>query len=122
MDFLKRLNYRYYQFRNEVEGLISELQTLIVSLHYLNKLELVEVSKVFLILECHRDASIMRIFCFFKILPNYQIAVAEHARDLHVLISNNFCKSMKIVITSSQYIKNYQLLVSLRSENNLVIL
>jgi hypothetical protein len=122
MDILKKLKYRYHQFRNEVEGLISELQILIVSLFYLNKLELVEVSKVFLILDCHRDALIMRTFCFFRILPRYKIAVAEQARDLHILISNNFCKSTRIVLTSRQYIKNYQFLVSLRSENKLVIL
>ena len=122
MGILKKLNYRYCQFHNEVEGLVGELQILIVSLFYLSKLELIDVSKVVLILDCHRDAIILRTFCFFKILPRYQIAVADHARDLNVLISNSFCKSKRIVITSRLYIKNYQLLVFLRLKNRLVIL
>ena len=122
MSILKKLKYRYYQFRNEVEGQISELQILIVSLYYLNKFELFEVSEVFLILDCYRDALIMRIFCFFRILPRYQLAVTEQARDLHFLISKNFSKSTRIVITSRQYIKNYQLLASLRREKKLIIL
>jgi len=122
MRLWKRIAMRWFQFRDEVGGLIRGFQVLIVNLALIGKLRPVGLEPITVIVDSWREATILRLLWITQLLPRHKILVVRRACDLHLPIQSNFGGESLLIVTSRAFTKHYHLLASLRHQRRLVVL
>lgn len=122
MCLWKRISTRWFQFRDEVVGLIRGFQLLIVNLALIGKLRPVGLEPITVIVDSWREATILRLLWITQLLPRHKILVVRRARDLDLSTRSNFGGESLLIVTSRAFTKHYQLLASLRHQRRLVVL
>ena len=122
MRLWKLIPTRWFQFRDEVVGIIRGFQLLIVNLALIGKLRPVGSEPITVIVDSWREATILRLLWVTQLLPRHKILVVRHACDLHMLMQSNFGGESLLIVTSRAYIKYYQFLASLRHQQRMFVL
>jgi hypothetical protein len=122
MRLWKRIATRWFQFRDEVVGLIWGFQILIVNLSLIGKLRPAGVNPITVIVDSWREATILRLLCFTQLLPRHKILVVLRSRDLNLSMQSNFGNDTLLIVTSRAFTKHYQLLADLRHQRRMIVL
>lgn len=122
MRLRKRIATRWFQFRDEVVGLIRGFQLLIVNLALIGKLRPDGLEPITVIVDSWREATILRLLWITQLLPRHKILVVRRACDLNLPTQSNFGGESLLIVTSRAFTKNYPLLASLRHQQRLVVL
>lgn len=116
-----RISKRWYQFRDEVTGLVAGFQLLIVNLAYI-RLRSPKGNRIVVIVDSWREAMILWLLWIVRVLPLYKIWVIRRTGQLDLYAKTNFGGELLLVATSRAYTKHYQLLADLRRQQRLIVL
>lgn len=116
-----RLSKRWYQFHNEVTGLVAGFQLLIVNLAYI-QLRSPRGDRIVVIVDSWREAAILWFLWIVRVLPLYKIWVIRRTAHLDLYADADFGGELLLVTTSRAFTKHYQLLADLRRQRRLIIL
>ena len=122
MRLWKRIITRWFQFRDEVVGLIEGLQLLIVNLALIGKLRPIAAGAITVLVDSRREATILSLFWITQLLPRHKILVIHRSSDLRLPMQSNFIGESLLIITARVYAKHYQSLASVRHERQLLVL
>lgn len=121
MCLWKRFSKRWYQFRDDVSGLVTGLQLLIVNLAYI-QLRLPGKNRIVIIVDSWREAMILWLLWAGRALPRYKVWVIRRAVHLDFYADADFDGELLLVTTSRAFTKHYQLLADLRRQRRLIVL
>lgn len=122
MRLWRRITARWFQFRDEVVGLIRGFQLLIVNLALIGKLRPVGLDPITVVVDSWREATILKLLWITQLLPRHKILVVRRACDLHMPMQSDFGGESLLIVTSRAFTKYYPLLARLRHQRRLVVL
>lgn len=122
MRLWKRISTRWFQFRDEASGLVTEFQLLIVNLANIGQLKSPEKSRIVVIVDSRREAMILWLLWVVRVLPRYNVRVICRADQLSQYAEADFGGELLLVATSRTFTKHYQLLAALRRQQRLIVL
>lgn len=118
----RRIAKRWFQFLDEVSGLVRGLQLLIVNLSLIGTLQPVRSYSITVVVDSVRESIILKLLSLTRLLPRHRTIVVSCNGDLDFLFKLDRRNQPLLIVTSRTFTRHYQQLADLRRQQRLVVL